>query len=459
MSARKPPVGYVTRIAAAAAGGGFLFGFDTSTMNAAIPGISETLQLSSGAVGFVAAVALLGCAVGAWSAGPVSGKLGRTRVMLIAGTLISAGSLGAVFAGNLVLLGILRVMTGIGIGSASAVVPAYIAEITPAPIRGRTGSLWQFAIVIGQFLGLVAGFVLANLAGSEAATLPWGGAAWRSMFAVVAALGAIYLLTALKLPASPNDLIRRRDNDTARAQLDRLGFEDPDGTLGAIRTSVETAGTGSVRDLRGPRLGLKGIVWIGILLAAFQQLVGISVVKTYSNTLWQAVGFSTSNSFTISMVTVGISIVSTIIAIAIMDKIGRRTLLISGAAVMAVSLAVLALCFAAATTGADGQPSLSQSASTGALISINVFAVAFGITWGPVTWLMLSELFDSDLRTSAVAVATAANWLTNWLVVRTFPVLAGMGLGLAYGFYAAFAVIALFFALKTLPETRGRKMS
>ena len=451
--------GYVTLLAAGAAGGGFLFGFDTSTMNSAIPGIRETLELGSGAVGFVAAVALIGCALGAWFAGPIATRVGRTRVMFFAGLLLTVGSVGAVVAGNIVVLGLLRFMTGLGIGGASAVVPAYISEITPAPIRGRTGSLWQFAIVVGQLLGLLAGFALARVAGSEAATAPWGGAAWRSMFAVVAVLGAVYVVVASRLPASPNDLIRRNEHDDARARLERLGFDEPQRTAADIRESLASGGSGSLRDLRGPRLGLQGMVWVGIMLAAFQQLVGINVVKTYSNTLWQAVGFSSSSAFTISIVTVGISIVSTIIAIVLMDRVGRRTLLISGAAVMAVSLAVLSFCFSSATTGPDGGPTLSGAASTGALVSINVFAVAFGITWGPVMWLMMAELFDSDLRTRAVAVATAVNWLTNWMVTRTFPLLAGAGLGIAYGIYAVFAVVALVFALKALPETRGRRMS
>lgn len=414
----------MTMVAIGAAGGGLLFGFDTSTMNSAIPGITETFGLGSASVGFVAAIALIGCAAGAWFAGPTSSRFGRTRVMLFAGALITAGSAGAAFSSGLVSLGLLRFLTGVGVGAASAVVPAYITEISPVEIRGRLGSMWQFAIVIGQLLGLGGGFALARLAGSEAAAAPWGGAAWRSMFGVVAILGIIYVFVSLRLPPSPNDNVQHA----------RLS------------------------DLRGPRAGLKGIVWTGVALAALQQLVGISVVKTYSNTLWQAVGFSSNHAFGISMLTVGISIVSTIIAIAIMDKVGRRPLLIGGAIVMALSLGALAAFFSTATTGADG-PSLGRGASAGALVSINAYAVAFGITWGPITWLMLSELFDSGLRTSAVAVATTVNWLTNWAVTRTFPLLADNGLGLAYAVYAVFAVVALAFAIRVLPETRGRRLA
>lgn len=172
----------------------------------------------------------------------------------------------------------------------------------------------------------------------------------------------------------------------------------------------------------------------------------------------QSVGFSTTSAFTLSMVTVLVSIGSTIVAIALMDRVGRKTLLSVGAAVVAIALGVLAWCFSMATESGEGV-SLGRAAGTGALIAINVFSVAFGITWGPVMWLMLSELFDSRLRTTAVGVCTAVNWLTNWAVSRTFPLLAGVGLELPYGIYAGFAALAFLFALRVLPETRGRTLS
>lgn len=181
-------------------------------------------------------------------------------------------------------------------------------------------------------------------------------------------------------------------------------------------------------------------------------------MKTYSNTVWQAVGFSIGSAFTLSIVTVLVSIGSTVIAIIIMDRVGRRIMLATGAAVMTIALVALAAFFSTAT-GSGTELSIGRTAGIGALIAINIFAVAFGITWGPVMWLMLSELFDTNLRTTAVAVCTTVNWLTNWAVTRTFPLLAGAGLWLAYGIYAVFAAAAFFFALKVLPETRGRDLT
>jgi MFS transporter, SP family, sugar:H+ symporter len=449
----------VTTVAAGAALGGFLFGFDTSTMNAAINGIRPTLELSSGEVGFIAAISLVGAATGAWFAGPVSAKFGRNRVMFIAGSLITIGAIAVALTGNVVLLGLFRLIVGLGIGSASAVVPSYISEISPRDVRGRLGSLWQFAIVIGQFLGLLAGYGLTLWAGSEAAPLFFGAAAWRWMFGVVAVLAACYVLISGLLPKSPLDLLRQGNEEEARALLTKLGGESAEERIASIRQTLgEQSKVATVKDLRGSKYGLKAIVWTGILLAAFQQLVGINVVKTYSNALWRLLGFSTNASFAISIFTVVLSIVSTIIAIVIVDKIARRTMLLAGAGFMALALSVLAISFCSAT-GRGDDINLSRTAGISALVAINVFAVAFGVTWGPVMWVMLGELFDSNLRTTAVAACTAVNWLTNWLVTRTFPILAGFGLGIAYGLYAVFAALAFFFALKALPETKGRALS
>ncbi len=416
-------------VAAGAALGGFLFGFDTSTMNAAINGIRPTLDLSAGAVGFIAAIALIGAAIGAWFAGPVSARLGRNRVMSIAGALIAIGALAVALSNQLVLLGLFRLMVGLGIGAASAVVPPYISEVSPPGIRGRLGSLWQFAIVIGQLLGLFAAYGLTWSAGSEAAPLFFGAAAWRSMFVVVAILAGGYLFISRLLPQSPRDLLRHGNENEARALLTRIGGESVNGRVAVIREALGEEGkVATVKDLRGSTFGLKAIVWTGILLAAFQQLVGISVVKTYSNALWRLVGFSTGASFTISIVTVLVSVASTVVAIVIIDKVGRRTLLLTGAGTMALALATLAVCFATGT-GSGDDVSLSRGAGITALVAINVFAVAFGVTWGPVMWVMLSELFDGNLRTAAVSVCTAVNWMTNWSVTRTFPLFAGVGFG------------------------------
>lgn len=450
---------YATLVAVAAAIGGFLFGADTSTLNAAIPGVTPSLSLSPGQVGLVASIALLGCAAGAWFAGPLAARIGRTRVMGIAAALIAAGSLGGSFSGAVLAMAASRVLVGLGIGAASAVVPSYISEISPTRIRGRLGSMWQFAIVLGQLAGLLSGWTLASVAGGEAERL-WGGEAWRWMFVTVAIAAAFYFVVTRALPRSPHDLVRQGKEEEARAELSRL---DPEENADARLTSIRDAQAGSktspaLRDIKGAAVGLKPVVWTGIALAVFQQLLGISVVKTYSNTIWQTVGYGTDAAFGISIMTVGVSVVATIIAISIIDKVPRRAMLGIGAGVSAAALGLLAWAFSSVAQGPAG-PVLDTSTGTTALIAINLFALAFGVTWGPVMWVMLSELFDGNLRVTAVAVATALNWTFNWVVTRTFPLLAAEGLGLAYGVYGGFALLAALFVWKVLPETRERTLS
>jgi SP family sugar:H+ symporter-like MFS transporter len=446
---------YVTLLAAGAALGGFLFGSDTSAMNGALPGIRATLEIGPGALGFIAAISLLGCAAGAWFAGGLAERWGRPRVMAIGGGLIGLGSIAAALSGGVIALGLCRLVVGVGIGGLSAMVPGYIVEIAPTAIRGRLGSLWQLGLIVGQLLGLLGAFGLAAWAGSEAAPLPLGGAAWRWMFAAVGVGAAAYVLIARALPPSPHDALRRGRGGEARRIIERTSDAPADGEMAGI-AAAQAGGEGEgLGALRGSRLGLRPIVWTGIALAVLQQLVGINVVKTYSNALWQHVGFSTGSAFTVSIITVGVSLVATLIAIAVVDRLGRRAMLGVGAAVMFVSLAALAIAFSA-TNGAGDALTLGRGARLTALVAMNVFALGFGVTWGPVMWVMLSELFKSDVRTVAVAVCTAVNWTTNWGVTQSFPLLVGLGLGIAYAVYAAFSALALVFVWKVLPETRGR---
>jgi MFS transporter, SP family, sugar:H+ symporter len=448
---------YVTLLATGAALGGFLFGSDTSAMNGALPGIEETLDIGPGALGFIAAVSLLGCATGAWFAGGLAERRGRTSVMAIGGSLIAVGAIGAALSSRVIPLGVCRLVVGVGIGGLSAMVPGYIVEIAPAAIRGRLGSLWQLALIVGQLLGLLGALGLAAWAGSEAAPLPWGGAAWRWMFAGVGVCAAAYVMIARALPPSAPDALRRGRPDDARRILDRTTEARADEEVAAIAAAQSGRERPGLAELRGSRLGLRPIVWAGILLAALQQLVGINVVKTYSNTLWQSVGFSKGSAFTVSIITVAVSFVSTLIAMAVVDRVGRRTMLGAGAGVMFVSLAALAVAFST-TSGSGDDTVLSGGASLTALVAMNVFALGFGVTWGPVMWVMLSELFKSDIRTVAVAVCTAVNWTTNWAVTQSFPHLASLGLGVTYGLYAAFSALAFVFVWKVLPETRGREI-
>ncbi|WP_131741357.1 sugar porter family MFS transporter [Actinomadura roseirufa] len=446
-------------LAGAAALGGFLFGYDSSVINGTVDALREQFRLSSLAVGFVVSAALLGCAAGAWIAGPLGDRIGRVRVMLIAAVLFVVSSLGSALAFSAVDLTCWRLAGGLAIGAASVIAPAYIAEIAPAALRGRLGSLQQMAIVLGIFAALVADYVVAHVSdGGATGTFPWGGGAWRWMFASAVVPAVLYGVVATMIPESPRYLVKSHDTARARRVLARVtGGGDVDAKIGEIARSIAADRPVRLRDLRGPRFGLLPIVWAGILLSVFQQFVGINVIFYYSSSLWQAAGMSEDDAMLTSVINSVVNVLATLVAIALVDRIGRRPLLLAGAAGMAVTLATLTVCFATAPV-VDGDPHLGGLAGPVALVAANVYVFAFAATWGPVVWVMLGEMFTNFIRASALAVAAAAQWLANWVITTTFPGISGFSLGLAYGLYTAFAVLAFIFVARAVPETKGREL-
>lgn len=456
--------GAAIMISAAAAVGGFLFGYDTSVINGTVDALEKTFNLSSVVLGFVVSSALLGCAVGAWFAGPLADRLGRVRVMLLAAALFIISAIGSALAFAAWDLTIWRIIGGLGVGAASVIAPAYIAEIAPAAMRGRLGSLQQLAIVIGIFVALLTDYLLAESAGGDPnASVPWGGAAWRWMFATAVIPAVIYAILAMQIPESPRYLVRRGRISEARTVLQRVLGGDVDGKIAEIKqTLVGVADKVHLSALKGNAFGLKPIVWVGILLSVFQQFVGINVIFYYSSSLWASVGFSTSNSLLITVITSVTNIVTTLIAIALVDRIGRKPLLLIGAAGMVLTLGTMAWCFSNAvqTVDAAGETVTSLPGSYGkiALVAANLYVVAFGMSWGPVVWVLLGEMFNNVIRVTALAVAAAAQWVANWLITATFPALSNIGLSFAYGLYALFALLAFFFVFKYVNETKGREL-
>ena len=450
----------VVGISLAAAVGGFLFGFDTSVINGAVNALSEEFSLGPGLTGFAVSSALLGCAVGAWFAGSLSNRYGRIPVMVIAAILFFVSAVGSGLAFGVWDLILWRVIGGLGVGAASVIAPAYIAEVSPARFRGRLGSLQQLAIVLGIFAALLSNALIANTAGGSSETFWFGVAAWRWMFMIEAVPAAAYGVMALFLPESPRYLIRRGQLDRASKVLyDFTGEVDVNLKIEQIRKTLEREDTESLRDLVGERFGLKPIVWLGILLSLFQQLVGINVIFYYSTTLWQSVGFDESQALLTSTFTSIMNIVATIIAILLVDRVGRRVMLLVGSAGMAVSLALMALAFSFGEMSAGAESvSLPDPWSTVALVAANAFVMFFGTTWGPLVWVLLGEIFPNRIRASALAVAAAAQWAANWAVSASFPTLSDIGLSFAYGLYAAFALLSLVFVFLWVPETKDREL-
>ena len=449
----------VVGISIAAAVGGFLFGFDTSVINGAVGALSDEFSLGAGLTGFAVSSALLGCAVGAWFAGGLANRFGRIPVMIIAAILFFVSAIGSGLAFGVWDLIIWRVVGGLGVGAASVIAPAYIAEVAPARFRGRLGSLQQLAIVLGIFAALLSNALIANTAGGAAESYWLGVAAWRWMFMIEAAPAAVYGVMALFLPESPRYLIGKGETDKASKVLyDFTGELDVNLKIEQIRHSLEREQKESLRDLLGGRFGLQPIVWLGIALSLFQQLVGINVIFYYSTTLWQSVGFDESQALLTSTITSVMNIVATILAILLVDKVGRRIMLLVGSAGMTVSLGLMAFAFSFGQVTGGDTVSLDQPWSGLALVGANAFVMFFGTTWGPLVWVLLGEIFPNRIRASALAVAAAAQWAANFAVSTTFPALSEIGLTFAYGLYAAFALLSFVFVYLQVPETKDREL-
>jgi SP family sugar:H+ symporter-like MFS transporter len=448
----------VVGISIAAALGGFLFGFDTAVINGAVDALAGSFALGPGLQGFAVSSALIGCAVGAWFAGSLANKLGRIPVMIIAASLFFISAIGSGLAFSVIDLIIWRVIGGLGVGAASVIAPAYIAEVAPAKYRGRLGSLQQLAIVTGIFTALLSNALLANIAGGAANMLWFGIDAWRWMFMVEVIPAVVYGLMAMKLPESPRFLVARGQVDKAsRVLYDFTGEIDVNLKIEEIRKTLNVEEKESLKDLRGSRFGLKPIVWVGILLSVFQQFVGINVIFYYSTTLWLSVGFDESSALMTSVITSITNIAVTIVAILLVDKVGRRPMLLTGSIGMAVTLGMMAVAFSFGTLQ-DGAVTLPEPWSLIALVCANGFVVFFGATWGPLVWVLLGEMFPNSIRAGALAVAAAAQWLANFFISTTFPAFAEIGLTFAYGFYAFFAIVSFFFVYYQVPETKGREL-
>ncbi|MGW8379386.1 sugar porter family MFS transporter [Streptomyces sp. ODS28] len=451
--------GKAVGISIAAAVGGFLFGFDSSVINGAVDALSSHFALNSFLSGFVVSIALLGCAVGAWYAGRLADGWGRRNVMLLGAGMFIVSSAGSAFAFSVPDLLVWRVIGGLGIGIASVIAPAYISEVAPASGRGALGSLQQLAITIGQLVVLSSNKGLAGAAGGAAKDLWLGMPAWRWMFLVGVIPALVYGVLAMMIPESPRYLVLKGQFNKAAEVLERVsGERDGRAKVEEIRETLQKEHKSSFKDIRGARFGLHPLVWVGIILAAFQQLVGINAIFYYSTTLWKSVGFSESSSFTTSVITAGINVVMTVVSMLFVDRVGRRRLLTIGSIGMFLSLALTAVAFSQ-QHGAGQDVSLPSPYGPMALIGANLFVVFFALSWGPIMWILLAEMFPNRMRAMALAIGTASNWIFNFIVTFAFePMTSKVGLSWLYGAFALFALLSFFFVLRKIPETKQQEL-
>lgn len=447
---------YVFLIVAVATIGGFMFGYDSGAVNGTQDGLRQTFDLSDAELGLTVSALLPGCALGAFLAGRLADLWGRRRVMMLAAILFILTAIGSGAAISAMMLALARFLAGAAVGAASVLSPAYISEVTPAAVRGRLSSMQQVMIITGLTGAFLANYALAATAGSSLGAL-WGGhAAWRWMFWVQAVPALLFLSTLVLIPESPRFLVAKRRLDEAERVLTKLfGENEAKSKLIEIAASLDGDHTPSLADLRKPEGGWRSIVWVGIGLAVFQQLVGINVVFYYGSVLWQAVGFSEADALKINILSGAVSILACLVSISLIDRIGRRPLLLIGSAGMAITLATLAWSFAQANTS-GGPVLLPPCVSVVALLAANCYVVFFNLSWGPVMWVMLGEMFPNQMRGSALAVAGAAQWMSNFAVSSSFPWLAhNVGLTVAYGAYAGFALLSLLFVRVVVNETKG----
>lgn len=457
-----PRFPFIVFISCIATLGGFLFGFDSGVINGTVDGLQAAFQSDSLGTGFNVASMLLGCAVGAFFAGRLADLHGRRSLLIVASVFFLVSAWGSGIAGSSPEFVFYRVLGGMAVGAASVIAPAYIGEVAPARYRGRLMTVQQIAIIAGLFSAFLSNYLLAATAGASTADFWLGFAAWRWMFWVEMGPAALFFLGLLLVPESPRYLVLRGRGERARAVLERLfGPAEGEAKLRDIDASLAA-------DHHRPRLSdlldgatgrVRKLVWVGIGLATFQQLVGINVVFYYGAVLWQSVGFSESDALLINVISGAVSIGACLLTMGLIDKIGRKPLLWMGSLGMTATLGLMATAFSSATLDAAGSLQLSDDMGFLALCAANLYVFFFNASWGPVMWVMLGEMFPNQMRGSGLAVSGLFQWGSNFGITMTFPLLlAGIGLAGAYSFYAASALVSLFFVFKWVHETRGLEL-
>ena len=424
--------------------GGLLFGYDTGVISGAILFIPNDFKLTSFLQGAIVASLLLGAMVGSASAGRLSDRLGRRPLIMIAAAVFTVGALLAALAPTVGVLIAARFILGLAVGAAAMVVPLYLAEIAPTEQRGRITSLNQLMIVGGILLAYIVNAILAS---SEN---------WRLMLGLAAVPSVVLLASMLLMPETPRHLVHTGDEETAHAVLEDLpGDEPPRERIEEIKDvhQEERAETG-LRALWEAKW-VRPALLVACGLAAFQQFVGINTIIYYAPTTLTNVGFAKTSAIYGNLVIGVVNVVMTIVAIKIIDRVGRRPMLLAGAAGMATSLLVLGVSNAVlATPHHPGDP-----AAIITLICLGTFIASFAATWGPVVWVMIPEVLPLSVRGTAMGVATFCNWAANFLVAQTFPaLLKGLGPGPVFIGYAVLGMLAALFVQAFVTETKGRSL-
>jgi sugar porter (SP) family MFS transporter len=429
---------FVLRLALIAAIGGFLFGYDTGVISGALLYIEPDFHPSGfEAQAFVGALlvgAVIGAAISGWAADAIS----RRRTKIIAGAIYVLGALASAAAQSSWELIWARFVLGLAVGAASFVAPMYISELAPKRIRGGVTSFNQLMVVSGIFVAYIVNWAFGGAVGN-----------WRWMLGLAAIPGAVLAIGMYFQPFSPRWLVGQGRDDEAREVLRRARESDQEVEEELEEIEEEAARKGSLRDLFAP--GVRAMVVIGLVMAIAQQLIGVNTVIYYAPTILKLTGLSTSSAITQAL-SVGITnVIFTIVAILVLDKVGRRPLLIVGTIGCVIALVALGVFFADST--------LKHDFSGLALVCLIVYIASFAVGLGPVFWLMISEIFPLRVRSAAMSASTVANWASNFLVSTFFLTLTGaITIQGTFWLYAGFGVAAIIFFVVRLPETKNRSL-
>lgn len=443
---------YLAAITFTATLGGLLFGYDTAVISGAEKSVQafliDSLGLSTLIHGLTISSALIGCIIGGAISGYFSSLLGRKKSLIVAAVLFFVSALGSGYPeflffekgkatlGLLYMFNFYRIIGGIGVGMASAIVPMYIGEISPAHIRGRLVSLNQFAIIFGM---LVVYFVNWGIASGK--SLEWiDSIGWRYMFLSEAIPAGLFGILLFFVPESPRYLcLHQKDNEALHILTRINGKEKAIEILHDIKNTIEH---------HSGKLFSSGkvVIIIGILLSVFQQFVGINVALYYAPRIFESMGAAKDASMLQTVVMGLVNVIFTVVAILTVDKWGRKILLLIGSIGMAIGMfAISALAY-------------FEIIGMGTLIFIIIYTASFMMSWGPITWVLISEIFPNKIRGKAVAVAVMAQWAANYLISSTYPVMMEFSGAFTYGFYGAMSLLSFYFVWKMVPETKGKSL-
>ncbi|WP_050614274.1 D-xylose transporter XylE [Bacillus testis] len=448
----KRNVFYLMTITLVATLGGLLFGYDTAVISGAEKSLEayfiKPLDLSSFIHGMTTSSALIGCIIGGIISGIFATKLGRKQSLIIAAALFIVSALGSAYPeflffekghptiALLLMFNFYRIIGGIGVGLASAIVPIYIGEIAPSDIRGKLVSFNQFAIILGM---LVVYFVNYSIAHGQ--SVEWiNDIGWRYMFASGAIPALLFGLLLLFVPETPRYLVQKNQDGKALSILGKInGSAEANKILKEIKQTL-TVSTGKLFSYG------KVVIVVGILLSVFQQFVGINVVLYYAPRIFESMGAAKDASFLQTIVMGIVNVVFTVVAIMTVDKWGRKPLLIVGSIGMAIGMFGI------------GSMAFVNSIGIGTLLFMIIFTASFMMSWGPICWVLISEIFPNKIRGQAVAIAVAAQWAANYFISSTYPAMMEYSSGLTYVFYGVMSVLSAIFVWKMVPETKGKSL-